>query len=222
MEQLTLRADKGRLTGSRPSRRLRREGLVPAVVYGRGLDTLSVAVDGRELNAVLSTEAGLNALITIDCDGDEVLTVAREIQRHPVRGEIIHLDFVNISLTEAIEAEVGVEFVGIPLGVSQDGGVLETIRNTVLVEALPTDIPSGIPVEVSELVIGDTLKLSDLPEIEGVTYLDEADSAIATIIAPRIIEEEVPELEEGEELEGEEDEVEGEGAEGEAETGEEG
>jgi large subunit ribosomal protein L25 len=200
MEQLQLRAEKGRSTGSRPARRLRREGMVPAVVYGRDLETLSVAVNGRDLSAVLATEAGLNALINLDCEGDEVLTVAREIQRHPVRGEIVHLDFVKISLTERIRADVTIDFVGEPYGVTQEGGIFETIRNTVLIEALPTEIPSSLTVDVSELDIGDTLQISDLTGVEGVEIVDDGDLAIATILAPRIIEEEVPEELEGEEL----------------------
>jgi large subunit ribosomal protein L25 len=212
MDQLTLRAVTGREVGSRSSRRLRREGRVPAVVYGREVDeTTAVDVDARELGAALGTEAGLNALITLDVEGKEILTVPREVQRHPVRGEITHLDFVNISLTETIQADVAIEIVGIPYGVSQDGGIMETVRNTVLVEALPSDIPSSIELDVSALLIGDSLKIADLADAAaGVTILDDAEFAVVTVQAPRIVEEEVPEeLEEleGEEIEGEEGEA---------------
>ena len=150
MEQLSLRAEDGRQTGSRSSRQLRRSGRV------RGLETLSVDVDQRELSAALHTEAGFNALINLQVGKNKYLTVAREIQRHPVRGEIVHLDFIQISLDEAIEAEVYVEFVAAPIGVQEDGGIVETVASSVTVSALPTDIPSSITLDISELGIGDT------------------------------------------------------------------
>jgi large subunit ribosomal protein L25 len=222
MEQVTLRAEPRTEAGSRPARRMRREGKVPAVVYGRGLDPFPVAVSGRELYAALRTEAGLNAILNVEVDGEEaVLAVAREIQRHPVRGEITHLDLIKVSLDVAIEAEVGLEFIGTPVGV-REGGIVETIENTVAVEALPTAIPSSIPLDISELEVGDTLRISDLPAIEGVTYVDDEDRPIVTVVIPRIVEEEVEEVEE---IEGEEGveveaEVEAEAAEETAESDE--
>ncbi len=199
MDQLTLNAEPRSTSGSRPARRMRRDGKVPAVVYGRDVQATPVSVDARDLYAALRTEAGLNALINLQVDGQEILTVAREVQRHPVRGEVIHLDFVNISLTEAIEAEVGIDIEGTPRGVADDGGVMELVRNSVLIEALPTAIPSGITLDVSALQIGDSLKVSDLPEIDGVTYVEDEDATIVTVLAPRLPEEEEePELTEEE------------------------
>ncbi len=213
MDQLTLSAEPRTEYGSRPARRMRREGRIPAVVYGREVEATPVSVDARDLYAALHTEAGLNALINLQVDGQKILTVAREVQRHPVRGEVIHLDFVNISLTESIEAEVGIDFEGTPRGVVDDGGVMELVRNSVMLEALPTDIPQEITIDVSALQIGDSLKISDLPEMEGVTYLEDPEATIVTVLAPRLPEEEEPELTEEElaALEGEEGE---EGAEG--------
>jgi large subunit ribosomal protein L25 len=221
MDQVTLRAEVGREKGSRASRRLRRSGLVPAIVYGRGLETRTIAVDRRDLYGVLHTEAGLNALITLQVEGDEYLTVAREVQRHPVRGEIDHLDFLQISLDEVIQAEVGIEFTGEAEG-TLEGGVIETVNNSVMIEALPTAIPNSIQIDISELNIGDTLKVSDLPEVEGVTYISDEDMSLVTVVIPAalIVEEPEEELEEGEEaLEGEEGE---EGEEGAAEASAEG
>jgi len=212
MEQVTLRADKRETSGTRPARRLRREGLVPAVVYGKGLDTMPVTVDGRALYGVLHTEAGLNALIRVEVDGGEdVLAVAREVQRHPVRGDITHLDLIQVSLTEAIEAEVGIEYTGIPAGVREEGGFVETIGTSVMIEALITQIPSSIELDITDLDIGDSLKVSDLPELEGVTYLDDEDRPLVTVLAPRLEEEVEEEVEE--ELEGEEGEEVAEGEE---------
>ena len=199
MDQVTLRAEAGRAIGSRPARRLRREGKVPAVVYGRDLDTTSVAVDARELRLALSTEAGYNALINLQVDGSEVLTVAREVQRHPVRGDISHLDFLRISLTETIEADVTLEFIGTPVGVTRDQGILEQVRTSVLIRALPTDIPGHVELDVSELEVGDSLHVSELDAIEGVEFLDEWNTTLVTVIASRVVEEEEPEIEYDEE-----------------------
>jgi large subunit ribosomal protein L25 len=194
MEQVTLRAERRTEAGSRPARRMRREGKVPAIVYGRGLEPFPVALSGRDLYAALHTEAGLNAILSVEVDGDSVLAVAREIQRHPVRGDITHLDLIKVSLDVAIEAEVGLEFIGTPLGV-REGGIVETIENTVAIEALPTAIPSSIPLDISELQVGDTLRIADLPAIDGVTYVDDEDRPLVTVVVPRLVEEEVEEVE---------------------------
>ena len=209
MQQETLRALKRTAKGSRPARRMRRDGQIPAVVYGIGIDTQEIAIDRRSLLGVLQTEAGLNALINVQIEGgEEVLTVAREVQRDPVRGGITHLDFIKVSLDVAIDAEVGLEFTGTPVGVKDEGGFIETVENAVMISALPTAIPTSIAVDISELGIGDTLKVEDLPVIEGVTYLTESDRPLVTVLLPSVVEEEVPEDllegEEGEEVEGEE------------------
>lgn len=207
MEQATLTAQARTDLGTRPSKRLRREGYVPAVVYGRGLDPILVTLDRKELYGVLHTEAGLNAVINVEVSGGEpVLAVAREIQRHPVRGEITHLDLIKVSLTEAIEAEVGLEFIGTPLGVKEDGGFLEAMESSVTIEALPTAIPNVIELDVSGLGIHDILKVEDLPEIEGVTYLGDPERPIVTV-SPPAAEEEPEAVDAGLELEGEEGEA---------------
>ncbi|HSM02159.1 MAG TPA: 50S ribosomal protein L25 [Acidimicrobiia bacterium] len=222
MDQVSLRAETRDVVGTRPAKRLRNTGKVPAILYGRGLDPLTLTVDRRDLYAALHTDAGSNALINLEVEGTKkpYLTVAREIQRHPVRGEIAHLDFISISLEEKITADVGIEFLGTPISVKEEGALVETIRNSVTVEALPLEIPAHIQLDISEMALNDTLKVSDLPVIEGVEYLDDADASVVTVIIPRIIEPEEPEPEEGELLEGEEGELlegeEAEAAEGEA------
>ena len=212
MSDTTVKATIRTALGSAESRRMRRAGSVPAVVYGRESEAASVAVDSRALYKALHTEAGLNAVITLDLDGTEITTLAREVQRHPLRGDITHLDFIRISLTETVAAEVGIDFEGEPVGVRDDGGIVETIRATVNLEALPTAIPSSISLDISELTIGDVLRVSDLPVIEGVEYTDDPEAGLVTVSVPAaVISEEV----EDELLEGEE------GEEG-AEPGEEG
>ncbi|HEX9978582.1 MAG TPA: 50S ribosomal protein L25 [Acidimicrobiia bacterium] len=195
MDQVSLRAEPRTERGSRPSRRSRSAGIVPAIVYGRGLDPMAVSVNRRDLHTVLHTEAGTNALINLDVGGGKpLLTVAREIQRHPVRGEIVHLDFINISLDERIHAEVGIEYQGVPTGVRVDAGIVETIRASVEVIAFPLDIPAHIPLDISAMEVGDTLKVLDLPIIEGVEYVDEPTTDLVTVIIPRIIEVAAPEV----------------------------
>lgn len=200
MQQETLQAAKRVTSGSRASARLRRDGRVPAVVYGRGIDPTAVHVSSRDLYTVLHTEAGLNAIIELDIDGgDTVLTVAREVQRNPVRGTIEHLDFIEVRMDTEIEAEVAVEYLGTPIGVREDGAIVETIQASVSISALPTSIPSSIQVSVEDLSLGDTLKVADLPEIEGVTYLADGDQPLLTVVAPAAeIEPEAVELLEGE------------------------
>jgi large subunit ribosomal protein L25 len=209
MDQVSLRAEVGRETGSGPTRRLRAAGKVPAVVYGRGIDPVSVAVEQRELYAALHTEAGLNAIINLEVDGSAYTTIAREIQRHPWRGEITHLDFLQISLDEAIESEVAIEFTGTPAGATE-GGIVESVQTSVVISSLPTAIPPSIAIDISALNIGDSLKVADLPEIEGVEYVSDPENTLVTVQVPAAVVAETPE---GELLEGEEAEAGGEEAE---------
>jgi large subunit ribosomal protein L25 len=215
MDQETLSAIRRVTSGSRPSRRLRRDGRVPGVVYGSDIDTVAIHVSERDLYSVLHTEAGMNAIIEVDVDGESVLTVAREIYRHPVKGDIEHLDFIQVSLDTEIEAEVAIDFIGIPFGVTEEGGIVQTIQPSITISALPNAIPSSIALDISAMNLHDTLIVADLPQIEGVTYVTEADYAVVTVSVPaaEIVEE--PELVEGEEgLEGEEGEEGEEGDEG--------
>jgi large subunit ribosomal protein L25 len=220
MQQETLRATKRTTSGTRASKRLRREGRVPGVVYGATLKSShAVHLDSRELYAVLHTDAGLNALIEVDIEGEQVLTVAREIQRDPVRGDITHLDLIQVRLDTEIEAEVALEFTGIPTGVIDEGGIAETLDNTVTISALPNAIPTSIEVDISGLGIHDTLTVADLPQIDGVTYAASEDHPLLTVVIPaaEVVEEVVTDDLEG--VEGEE----GEAGEGDAaDEGEEG
>lgn len=195
-DQITLRAEGGRKTGSRESRRIRRAGNVPAVVYGKAMDPLSVSVDHHDLVAALSTDSGHNALINIEVGKDTILTMPKVVERHPFRNLIRHVDFVTVSLTETTQTEVSVHFVGDAQGV-KDGGILSTPRTVVQIEALPMDIPAFIEVDISELQMGDAFRIEDLPEVAGVSYLEDPSYVVASVTAPAAEVEEEPEAEEG-------------------------
>jgi len=199
----TLIAEERSIVGSRPAGRLRRSGKVPAVMYGLETDTIKVAVPARELNHILAGESGANTLITLRMDGDEHLTLARQIQRHPTRGDLIHVDFIRVRRDVAVAAEVPVNLQGEPEGV-RDGGVLEQLVFTLSVEAKPEDIPPAVEVDVSALAIGDQLRIADLRLPAGVAVQQEADELVVQIVMPRVAEEpETVEAEEGEVPEGE-------------------
>ena len=224
MSEITLRVQAGRSSGSRESRRIRRQGLVPAVVYGRDVEPVSLSVDARELHSALHTEAGANAIISLEIEGgDSHTTMARVIDRHPFRNEYNHIDFVTVDLSQKVTAEVAIQFEGTPAGVIE-GGVFSPRRTTVQIEVLPTEIPSFIELDMSEVEIGGSLRVEDLPELEDIVYLEDPDAVVMSVTAPaaEIVEEpevdEDAELLEGEELaEGEEGE-EGEGEEGQSQT----
>jgi large subunit ribosomal protein L25 len=193
--QVTLRADSGRPLGTRPSRRVRAIGKVPAVVYGKGSDPRHVAVDHHDLSVAFHSAAGLNVLINLEIDGEEgVPTLVKDIDRHPFRNQIRHVDFIRVSLTEKVRAEVSLHFVGTPIGV-REGGILSPIRNSIEIEALPAEIPPAIEVDVSALAVNDDLRVSDLAPIEGVTIMEDPDEMIVTVAVPAVEVEEPVEVE---------------------------
>jgi large subunit ribosomal protein L25 len=215
--------------GSRTARRLRRDGLVPGVVYSGGSEARAFSVPERAARNALSAGGALLDL-TID-GGKSEPVVVKEEQRHPVRGELLHLDLQVVRLDQAIQSEVAIELLGTEdsPGV-KEGGVMEHITHEINVEALPTDIPESIAVDVSGMVIGDTLQLDSVIAPEGVTFalgegVEAEEVTIATLNPPRIEEEPEPEVEEEAELVGEDGEPieppegEAEGEEGEAEAG---
>lgn len=200
MPDITLTVEVGRPTGSPSTRRLRAAGQIPGVVYGHGMDPVPVAVGARELRAALSGESGLNALLSLQANGEEYLTVARELQRDPVRGTVTHVDFQIVRRDEVISAEVPVSLTGEAIEVQHGDGLVEQQLFTLVVRALPSDIPTGVEVDISELVIGGAVRVSDLVLPPGVSA--EVDPEVTVVVGqpPRVqlIEEAAPEAGVGE------------------------
>src|SRR5690606_31439617 len=157
-----------------------------------------VAVDSRELHSALHTEAGTNAIISLEIEGGDTLTtMARVIERHPFRSEYRHIDCVKVDLTQMVHTDVAIHFEGEGVGV-EEGGVFSPAKTHVLIEVLPTAIPSHIELDISEVELGGSLRVADLPALEGVTYMDDPDSVIMSITHPAAeIVEEPAEGEEG-------------------------
>jgi large subunit ribosomal protein L25 len=204
----TLKAAPRSDFGSRTSRRLRREGLVPGVVYSGGSEAQPFQVAERDVRNVLGEGA---ALFDLEIEGGKAVpVVVKEQQLHPVRGSLQHIDLQEVRLDEAIQAEVAIELEGTEVAPGvKGGGVLEHVTREVTVEALPTEIPDQIIADVSALEINDTLQLSALVVPEGVTLVadDPDEVTIATLSPPRVEEEPEPAVEEETELIGEEGEA---------------
>jgi len=196
MADVNLLAERRDAHGSRPAGRVRREGLVPAVVYGLGDESVSVSVPARELSHILAGASGTNTLLTLKLDGTNQLALIRQIQRHPVKGTLTHVDFVRVRADVAIQAEVPVRLVGEAEGVAR-GGVLEQLVHSVSVEAMPGNIPNQLEIDITELEIGESVHIGRLDIPSGVTLLNEADEMVAQISAPRVAEEGAAEGAEG-------------------------
>jgi large subunit ribosomal protein L25 len=197
MAEITLAAEAGRPIGSRPSNRLRQAGRIPGVIYGHGIEPVPISVAGRDLRAALTTEAGMNALLSLEVDGQAHLTLAREVQRHPVRNTVIHVDFQIVRRDEVVSADVPIGTVGEAHGVATAGGVVEQPLTSLGIRATPATIPAIIEVDIAALSLGDTIRVGDLTLPEGVTTEVDPDEPVVIARAGVVIEEEAP-AEEGE------------------------
>jgi len=183
MAEVKLKAVKRDDTGKGSARRARAEGLVPAIVYGQGMEPISISVNRREFVTALQTDAGLNVLLNIDLDGSTTTALTRDIQTDPVRGTLLHADFVKIDLKQEVEVEVPVHVVGEAPGV-KEGGVLEHPLFTLHVKCLPTNVPESIDADISGLNIGDSLRVSELLVAGDFQILNDPESVVASVAAP--------------------------------------
>ncbi len=202
-ERVKLEARERESVGSSASARLRREGLIPGVLYGRGKTPHAIAVPERELRTALSGSAGRHAILDVVLQGQKTshASILKDYQVDPIRGRITHFDLYEVRLDQAITAQVAIELVGESPGV-KEGGVLSALVREVNVEALPLEVPDRLILDISGAEIGTALRVADLVAPEGARILDDPDTVVVNVAAPRVeIEEEVPEeeLAEGEE-----------------------
>jgi large subunit ribosomal protein L25 len=186
MPEITLEAEVGRPLGSSAARRLRAEGKIPGVIYGHGTDPVPVAVLGRDVRTALSGESGTNALLSLRAGGHTYLTLARELQRHPVRGTVTHIDFQIVGRDEVIAADVPVTLVGEAIEVHHGDGLVDQQLFTLPVRAKPADIPTAFEVDISGLTIGAVVRIGDLTLPDGVTVELDDEVAVVTGVPPRV------------------------------------
>ncbi len=218
--ELTARTRKN--TGKGNARKIRSEGLVPAVLYGEGEDPSPLVVSYKDFYPVIHTTAGGNVIIDLKIEGDEkrvCKAIIREIQYHPVSRDILNVDFQHISMTKEIVVDVPIEITGEAVGVKTHGGILDLILREVEVECLPANIPDEIVVDVTDLDVGDSLQVKDL-HVTDAKIRSDPESTVITIVAPTVVEEKKVEVAaEGEEAEGEKPAEEAEEKEGEESKG---
>jgi large subunit ribosomal protein L25 len=177
-------------TGKGVARKARAAGQIPGVLYGHGQEPVALSVSAREFELAVRKQGG-NPIIGLSLDGGENTALIRDVQYDPISHDIIHLDFLRISLTEMIEVQVQVRLVGTPIGVKDGGGILEPIMREVSVRCLPTAIPSSLDVDVAALNIGDSVHVSSL-SAEGVEILSDPEATLATVVPPTVQAEEKP------------------------------
>jgi large subunit ribosomal protein L25 len=200
-ERVKLQVSERERRGSRDSRRLRAQGLIPGVLYGRGKEPHAITIPERDLRNALTGDSGLHAILDVVLDGQTTSypSILKDYQQDPLRGRLIHVDLQEVRLDQPITAQVTIELIGgedAP-GI-REGGVLSQVTREVNVEALPLEMPEHLELDVSRLEIGDTLRLSDLRAPENVSLLDDPEETVlATVTLPtRVVEPEVPEEEE--------------------------
>lgn len=225
MASTVLTAKTGRSTGSPAARRMRREDVIPGVLYGHGMTPVSVAVGRRDLRVALSGAAGVNTVLDLTVDGTVYPAIVKELQRHPVRRNVTHVDFIQVNLDEAITVSVPLRLEGEAVAVQQGGGLVDPAVDSVEVVTTPRSIPDEFVVDISAMEMDSVIRLADLPMPAGVEPTGDPENPLVTVLTMRaemaeieaadaeVAEEQAEETAEGEAPEGE-------AAEGDAEAGE--
>lgn len=209
MSELTLEVKERTAGGKNVNRRLRAAGQLPAVVYGGDLESKTIQVERRTMQTLLRSTEADNPIFLLQLEGTEKKrhTMIRELQADPITGDMIHVDFLRVSMDEEVTVTVAIELVGVPVGVTEDGGILDFVMREVEVTCLPGDIPQQIEVNVEELHIGDHIEVGDLDVPEGAKIEDDPDRVVVSVHVreelelPEEEEEVEEELLEGEEME---------------------
>jgi len=182
------RSDRG--TGV--ARKLRRAGQIPAVIYGHGREPQSLTIDTREVEKLLSQVSAASTVIDLSLDGGTARTLIREIQRHPVKRHIVHIDFQELVAGEKVTVSVPLRFTGTADGVRNSGGILEETMHQVHIRVDPSIIPDHIDIDVTPLTIGHSIHIRDIALPEGVTVLDDAGATVCVCTAPKTVTETTP------------------------------
>jgi large subunit ribosomal protein L25 len=225
-KEIKVVANKRAKSGSSESRRLRVQGVVPAVIYNDKAESSPIQLNGHDFNMLMRGHANTSLLMTMDLDGAEKKVLVREVQRHPVSGNLVHVDFFEVSMTKKMRVDLPLRLVGDPQGVSIGGGVLQHLLRMITVECLPGDLVEDIAIDVTAMQIGQSMSAGDIILDPTLTLITAKDVAVATVSEQKVEEEVKPA--EGEVVAGAEPEViakkkegeEGEAAAGEAKAGE--
>jgi large subunit ribosomal protein L25 len=203
---LEIHAQRREAFGKNASRRFRKEGMVPAVLYGPRTDTLALVLNKQDIFSILKSETGENTLFKVTVDSKKWDAMIKDLQTNPVSDELLHVDLIHIVMDKAIRVSVPVNLVGEAVGVKTEGGFVDFVSREIEIECLPRDIPEQINVDISELHMHQSLKVEDITPPEGTVFTEDPDSVIVLIEAPTKEEEIV--VEEEEEVMGEEEEPE--------------
>jgi len=179
MEEIVLAADTGRNSGTRSSKRLRTTGSIPGVLYGLSDDSIPLSVKWPELRLALTTDAGVNAVIQLEVDGERHMSIVKDIQRHPVKRNVMHVDFLRIDPNQKVTVDVPVIMIGDALEVTQANGMVDQNLFLLTVDAPPMSIPNELEVDISNLTVGDAIRVADIGLPEGVTTEADPEETVA-------------------------------------------
>ena len=191
MATVSLSANARDGKGKGASRSLRSQGQVPAVIYGHGRQPQPLALNARDLDKLLSHIQAESTVIEVTVDGHTAKTLIREIQRHPIKRQILHVDFQALVAGEKVTVSIPIVLLGVPEGVRLEGGVLDQTLREIEIEVDPSNIPDHVEYDITNMVIGDSVHISDLKVPEGVEVIDDPETSVAVLAAPRAVIEEV-------------------------------
>ena len=185
MSEIVLTADTTLQTGTRPSKRLRREQRIPAVVYGLSQDPVSIDVAWADLRVALTTDAGVNAVIHLEIAGEKQMSIVKDIQRHPVRRDVIHVDFLRIDPDQDVTVDVPLVMIGEAKAVTDADGMVDQTMYELTLLTRPGNVPDEIVVDITDLQLGESIKVSDLPLPEGASAVADGDESVAISLITR-------------------------------------
>ena len=186
MSDSVLIAESGRTTGSAESRRIRREDRIPAVVYGKGMEPISITIDRRDLRLALSGAAGMNTILDLTVDGTVYPSIVKEMQRHPVRRTVAHVDFIQIDLSQEITVSVPVRLEGEAKQVAMNNGLVDQQMMEIQVRTTPRNIPDELVIDINDMTNDTVITVADVALPSGVVAISAADQTVVTVVTLRV------------------------------------